>query len=149
MWHRSYWEEFHRLRRVKIARDTFTLDVLCCISLLLFFTKNWRLRTSVILCAESLSYLFCTSNHQQLLFFSSLFKFIFVSEVHWRGYTICVSKNDSRRATDSFAISVFPSVCPDIEPHGKPGFVWNFKWRGWGFRWKYIDQLTFVRIGQN
>jgi hypothetical protein len=34
--HRDYWEEVHRLKRVKIRRDRFNLDVLCCIPLLLF-----------------------------------------------------------------------------------------------------------------
>jgi hypothetical protein len=58
-----------------------------------------------------------------MLFLSHLFRFILESEVHWRESKICVSENDSRRATNSFAISVFLSVCPAVEPHGKPGLL--------------------------
>ena len=36
-WHRDYWEEVHRFKGLKITRDRFTLDVLCCISILLLF----------------------------------------------------------------------------------------------------------------
>ena len=75
--------------------------------IIIIFTKNWRLTTKVILCAESLFYLFCRNNYPQLLFLASFFRFILESEVHWRGSKICVSGKDSRRATNSFSIYVF------------------------------------------
>jgi hypothetical protein len=43
-WHWDCWEETHRLKRVEITRDRFTLGILCA-SHYYFFTKNWRLTT--------------------------------------------------------------------------------------------------------
>jgi hypothetical protein len=88
-WHRDYWEDVGRFKRVKITRDRFTLDFLCCISFLLLLTKNWRLnKLSYLVCRNLI--LFCATNHPQLLFCSCLCRFILVSEIHWRGSTICV-----------------------------------------------------------
>jgi len=55
--HRDYWGDVGRFKRVKITRDRFTLDVLCCILLLLYLRKIGGLQ--IILCAERLSYLVC------------------------------------------------------------------------------------------
>jgi len=82
------------------------------------FTKNWP---------NAYLILFGATNHTQVLFFATLCRFILVftnlSDVHWRGSTICASENNLRRATNIFAVSVFPSVYPAFKPYGKRGFA--------------------------
>jgi hypothetical protein len=125
MWHRDYWEEFHRLKRVKITRDRFTLDVLFCISLLFYLRKIKDLQVQLPCVPNVYLILFGATNHPQVLFFSTLFRCVLVftnlSEVHYRGSTICAPENVSRIVTNIFAVSVFPSVCPAVKPGGKRG----------------------------
>jgi hypothetical protein len=129
MWHRSYWEEVHRLKKMKITRDRLTLDVLCCISLLFYLRKIGDLQIQLSCVPNIYLILFRATNHPQVLFFSTLFRCILVftnlSEFHYRGSKICAPENDSRIVTNSFAVSVFPSVCPAVKPRGKRGVALN------------------------
>jgi hypothetical protein len=95
------------------------------------FTNNWPL-TIYLVCRKFILsfFLYKLSSTSALLF--SLFKFILLSQVHWRGSKLCVLENVSRKATNIFAVSVFSPVFPVVEPHGKPVFVWNLKWSGGG-----------------
>jgi hypothetical protein len=72
-----------------------------------------------------------------------------LSEVHWCGSIIRESESDSRRVTNIFAVSVFPSVCPAVKPRGKRGFASNCRWWGGEGSKKYVNQATVIRIGQN
>ena len=133
-WHRDDWEGVHRLKRVKITRDRFTSDVLCCNSILLYLRKIGDLQLKLCCVPNVYLILFGATNHPQVLLISTLFRFVLLftnlSQVHWRESTTSASENDSRWVTNIFAISVFPSVCPAFKPRKKRGFAWNCRW--WG-----------------
>lgn len=149
-WYWDFWEEVLRFQGVKITRDRFTLDVLCCMSLLLFFffTKNWPLSTCYFVCRTFIVSFFVQLIIHDCFFFFLLYLGLYLCCPFWAKFTgvdpqfVCVEKseNDSRKTIDCFAISVFPSVFSAVEPHGKPGFVWNFKCRGVG-RW-FVEYIS-------
>jgi hypothetical protein len=118
-WHRDYWEDVDRFKRV-----TNSLCTTCFASHYYFICENIGLPLI----------LFGATNHTQVLFFSTLFRFILVftnvSDVHWRGSTICASENNSWIGTNIFAVSVFPSVCHAVMPCGKRWFAWHCRWYG-------------------